>query len=88
MEYIVDLLSLAALSCATNAMRKTLITGIMWLLVGAGFLDQASAGTRAIPRPLPSHPGNIFLVGETVTVPAPPAAPRLLPARIPATLSP
>ncbi len=29
-------------------------------------------GVRKIPHPLPSHPGNIFLVGEDVNVPAPP----------------
>jgi hypothetical protein len=34
---------------------------------------EAGAGPRTIPRPLPPHPGNIFLAGETVTVPAPPA---------------
>ena len=37
----------------------------------AGFLAEAGAGP--VPYPLPSHPGNIFLTGQTVTVPAPPA---------------
>jgi hypothetical protein len=36
-------------------------------------LAEAGAGTRPIPQPLPSHPGNIFLAREPVTVPAPPA---------------
>ena len=42
------------------------------VLIWASVLTEAGAGTRAIPRPLPSHPGNVFLAGETVTVPAPP----------------
>lgn len=40
-------------------------------MICAGFL--AEAGTGPVPYPLPSHPGNIFLTGQTVTVPAPPA---------------
>jgi hypothetical protein len=39
---------------------------------GVIFSAAAAEPIRTIPRPLPSHPGNIFLVGETVTVPAPP----------------
>jgi hypothetical protein len=35
----------------------------------AQFCFGAIAGTRAIPKPLPSHPGNIFLSGEIVVVP-------------------
>ena len=32
---------------------------------------QADMAARAIPRPLPSHPGNIFLSGEGISVAAP-----------------
>jgi len=31
------------------------------------------AGERSIPKPLPAHPGNVFLAGEEVVVPMPPA---------------
>jgi hypothetical protein len=32
----------------------------------------AAAGERAVPKPLPEHPGNIFLTGEDVSVALPP----------------
>ena len=54
-------------------MKQTLIAGVLGALIWARVGADAGAATRTIPRPLPSHPGNIFLVGETVTVPALPA---------------
>jgi hypothetical protein len=57
-------------------MKRAFATGVTGALICAGFLAEADAGTRTIPHPLPSHPGNIFLVGDTVTVPAPPAGDR------------
>ena len=48
-------------------------TAILVLWLWAGFLAEAGAGSRLVPHPLPAHPGNIFLAGETVTVPALPA---------------
>src|SRR5664279_5049833 len=54
-------------------MKQTFIAGILATLIWASVLPVAGAVTRTIPRPLPSHPGNIFLVGENVMVPAPPA---------------
>jgi hypothetical protein len=54
-------------------MKQTFIAGVLGALIWASFLAEAGAGTRVIPHPLPSHPGNIFLTGETVTVPALPA---------------
>jgi hypothetical protein len=51
-------------------MKQTFITGVLGALIWASFLAEAGAGTRVIPHPLPSHPGNIFLAGETVTAPA------------------
>ncbi|MDB6122214.1 MAG: hypothetical protein JWQ71_1207 [Pedosphaera sp.] len=42
-------------------------------LPAAVFQSVAGVGTRTIPHPLPSHPGNIFVAGEVVIVPAPPA---------------
>lgn len=35
---------------------------------------QTSAGQRVIPHPQSSHPGNIFVVGEDVTIPLPASA--------------
>jgi len=54
-------------------MKRTFIAEILGALIWAGVLADAGAGTRAIPHPLPAHPGNIFLAGENVTVPALPA---------------
>ena len=54
-------------------MKQTLIAGVLGALIWARVGADAGAATRTIPRPLPSHPGNIFLVGETVTVPTLPA---------------
>ena len=47
----------------------TIAAAVIWI----GALSGANAGARPIPHPLISHPGNIFLAGEPVTVPAPPA---------------
>lgn len=35
-------------------------------------LVRSDATPRTVPSPLESHPGNVFLVGESVAVPAPP----------------
>jgi len=48
------------------------MTAVLGLLMGPGLPVGAETGTRAIPRPLPSHPGNIFLAGEPVSIAAPP----------------
>jgi hypothetical protein len=39
-------------------------------LVWAGYVAQAGALNRTIPDPQPAHPGNVFLAGEAVVVPA------------------
>lgn len=52
-------------------MKHTFIAGLLGTLIWTGVAPDAGAGTRVIPRPLPSHPGNIFLAGEAVTIPAP-----------------
>ena len=54
-------------------MKQPFITTILTTLVWAGTVSQVGAGGRGIPHPLPSHPGNVFLAGENVTVPALPA---------------
>src|SRR5262249_12065695 len=42
-------------------------------LVGLIFADSLFAeANRPLPHPLPSHPGNVFLAGEEVVIPAPP----------------
>lgn len=52
--------------------RRIWITaGVLGLLMGARVPAKAEFVTRAIPGPLPSHPGNIFLAGEQVSVPVP-----------------
>jgi hypothetical protein len=53
-------------------MKQPFIAGVLGVLICAGLPAEASAGTRAVPHPLPSHPGNLFLAGENVTLPAPP----------------
>ena len=54
-------------------MKQPLITIFAGALICAGLVAQAPASDRTIPRPLPSHPGNVFLAGEAVTVSALPA---------------
>ncbi len=46
--------------------------GIVGALALLGLALQAAPLKREIPQPLPSHPGNIFLVGENVVVDEPP----------------
>ena len=40
----------------------------LMLLFGVLLAAVAMAGPRPIPQPLPSHPGNVFLAGETIVV--------------------
>ncbi len=54
-------------------MKRPFLAGVVGPLIAAGLLAEATADTRAVPHPLPSHPGNLFLAGENVTLPAPPA---------------
>ena len=54
-------------------MKQPFITTILPALICASLLSQTGADNRPIPHAFPSHPGNIFLAGEDVTVPAPPA---------------
>jgi len=44
-------------------MKRAFVAAVTGALICAGFLAEAKAGTRNIPRPLPSHPGNICLSG-------------------------
>jgi hypothetical protein len=55
------------------SMNQSFIAAVLGVLFWVGTVSQAGAANRTIPHPLPSHPGNIFLAGENVTVPAPPA---------------
>lgn len=45
---------------------------LMAIFLKTVFAAPVLGSNREIPRPLPSHPGNIFLSGEDVVVPAPP----------------
>ena len=54
-------------------MRQRLIATFLGTLIWAGLLARAGATNRTVPGPLPTHPGHIFLAGETVTVPEAPA---------------
>lgn len=51
--------------------KRVVSTGIFCALFCANFLINAESN-RVIPKPLSSHPGNIFLVGEEVVIPPPP----------------
>src|SRR6266850_1591692 len=51
-----------------NDLRRLVL---MAVLACPALQSVAAPATRANPRPLPSHPGNIFLAGERVVVPAP-----------------
>jgi hypothetical protein len=55
------------------SMKQPFIAAVLGALVLAGAVAQTGAANRTIPHPLPSRPGNIFLAGEIVAVPAPPA---------------
>jgi hypothetical protein len=41
-----------------------------WCLILSALCCLGAPATRAIPRPQPSHPGNIFLKGEQIVIPA------------------
>jgi hypothetical protein len=53
-------------------MNKILLALALGGLLGAGFSGRAAGPGRDIPRPLPSHPGNVFVAGEPVVIAAPP----------------
>ncbi|MGA2657404.1 MAG: hypothetical protein ABSH34_07770 [Verrucomicrobiota bacterium] len=53
-------------------MKKMLLALILGALLGTGFSGQAGEPRRDIPRPLSSHPGNVFVAGEPVIIAAPP----------------
>src|ERR1700722_10219643 len=58
------------LTRCSSVWRISLVLALIaGLTVGRG---QAAPGPRPIPRPLPSHPGNIFLTSEPVVLPEPP----------------
>jgi hypothetical protein len=54
-------------------MKHTIAAGVLGALIFVGFVYDAGAGSRDVPRPLSTHPGNIFLAGEVVTLPVPPS---------------
>ena len=54
-------------------MKPRIIAAVWGVLFWASCMAQAAADKRAMPHPLSTHPGNIFLAGEPVTVPALPA---------------
>ncbi len=43
----------------------------MALLLFCGVESESMAAPRTLPHPLPGHPGNIFVLGEELTVPVP-----------------
>ena len=51
--------------------RIWMIAAALGLLMASTSPVPAEIGTRAIPRPLPAHPGNIFLAREQVSAAAP-----------------
>jgi hypothetical protein len=53
-------------------MKPPFIAAVLGMLVWDGCVVEAGAANRTVPHPLSSHPGNIFLAGEAVVVPAPP----------------
>jgi hypothetical protein len=57
---------------SSRAMKKMLLAVILGASLGAGFSGQARGSGREVPRPLPSHPGNVFVAGEPVNIAAPP----------------
>ncbi len=50
------------------------MAGVLGVLLSSGLRAKAELNARAIPHPLPAHPGNIFLAGEQVVVEAPSTA--------------
>jgi hypothetical protein len=53
-----------------NEMKSILFLGV-YLLTIANINALADTAVRTLPKPLPSHPGNIFLAGEEVVLPIP-----------------
>ncbi len=54
-------------------MRKRTLVIVTFILVsvGSSSAQYSDGADRTISKPLPSHPGNIFLAGEEVVVPLP-----------------
>jgi hypothetical protein len=52
---------------------RVLAVASIWVLAIAGLAEHSSL-RRQVPRPLASHPGNIFLAGESVSIALPGAA--------------
>ena len=54
-------------------LRKALVgaAGLLGAMAVLGSPADAEVMSRPVPHPLPSHPGNIFLAGEQVSVPVP-----------------
>lgn len=48
-----------------------MMLGVVGVLLYPGLGTRAEVAARAVPQPLPSHPGNIFVAGEQVSVAAP-----------------
>ncbi len=57
----------AILAWASSGFRA----GLLCTAVLAGLPASAASPSRAVPAPLPDHPGNVFLAGEDVSAPAP-----------------
>jgi len=51
--------------------RLSTVAGVLFLLADSVLQGKAASSARALPQPLPSHPGNIFLANEPVVVEAP-----------------
>jgi hypothetical protein len=51
-------------------MKQPSLAAFLGALIWAGSAAQTGAVDRTISHPLPSHPGNVFLLGEDVIVPA------------------
>ena len=49
-----------------QATFRTTCVAILWLAIAAA--RSVSAQEHTIPKPLPDHPGNVFLAGEEVTL--------------------
>ena len=55
----------------TNPWLASLGFPVAVMLLAAAIAGTSAAATRAVPGPLPDHPGNVFLEGEAVTVTIP-----------------
>ena len=51
-----------------------MMAGVLGVLSSPGLRAEPVTNTRTIPHTLPTHPGNIFVVGEQIVVSAPPQA--------------